>query len=223
MHGNASAQHTAQNAARCLHAFGASEDIRIYPGASKPLIRPTRHDPEIHGEDGLGGVEGLSHADAPSSHARFVLDESGVPVRALDGMAKSIKEAIAEGHNVVVVSCGPCTNIALFVSVYPDLLKGIEQFVFMGGGVGLGNRSAVAGRAHPIFDHFIPLTYRTQNTISCVTVGSSLVSVFRSSNICTSRSRTNFAEHTSQENHDTYQRHTHRDCNVSNTISITLF
>jgi uridine nucleosidase len=37
------------------------------------------------------------------------------------------------------------TNIALFVSVYPELVEAVEQFVFMGGGIGLGNRSAVAG------------------------------------------------------------------------------
>jgi uridine nucleosidase len=50
------------------------------------------------------------------------------------------------GHQVSVVSSGPMTNIALFVSVYPELMEAVEQFVFMGGGVGLGNRSAVAGR-----------------------------------------------------------------------------
>lgn len=50
------------------------------------------------------------------------------------------------GDKVTVVSCGPLTNIALFVSVYPELLDGIEQFVFMGGGVGMGNRSAAAGK-----------------------------------------------------------------------------
>jgi uridine nucleosidase len=36
------------------------------------------------------------------------------------------------------------TNIALFLSAYPDLLIGIRELVFMGGGVGVGNRSAVA-------------------------------------------------------------------------------
>jgi uridine nucleosidase len=30
------------------------------------------------------------------------------------------------------------------VSAYPDLLAAVEEFVFMGGGVGMGNRSAVA-------------------------------------------------------------------------------
>jgi len=92
VHGNASAYRTARNAARSLHAFGAPEGIHVYPGASKPLIRPTRHDPEIHGEDGLAGVEGLPSDDSPSVRARFVIDESGVPVRALDGMSKSIKK-----------------------------------------------------------------------------------------------------------------------------------
>lgn len=50
------------------------------------------------------------------------------------------------GQKVSVISSGPMTNIALFISVYPDLLECIEEFVFMGGGVGIGNRSAVAGK-----------------------------------------------------------------------------
>ena len=45
---------------------------------------------------------------------------------------------------MTVVSSGPMTNIALFASVYPELLDAVEEFVFMGGGVGMGNRSAVA-------------------------------------------------------------------------------
>jgi uridine nucleosidase len=93
-------------------------------------------------------------------------------VRALDGMSKSIKKAMAEGHKVTVVSCGPCTNIALFVSIYPDLLVGIQQFVFMGGGVGLGNRSAVAGGDIFASGDSISLICGIQNTTSCVTVGS---------------------------------------------------
>ena len=185
MHGNANAYHTARNAARCLHAFGAPEDIHVYPGASRPLIRPTKHDPEIHGDDGLGGVEGLPGDDDPGSIARFVLDDRGDPVRALDGLSKSIKEAMAKGYKVTVVSCGPCTNIALFVCVYPDLLVGIEQFVIMGGGVGLGNRSAVAGRDYLAFVGYIWLICTSQNITSCVTVGFSLVPAFCWSDPCT--------------------------------------
>lgn len=46
-HGNAPSELTALNAARCLVAFGASKLIKVYPGASKPLLRPAKHDPEV--------------------------------------------------------------------------------------------------------------------------------------------------------------------------------
>ncbi|CCM00172.1 uncharacterized protein FIBRA_02200 [Fibroporia radiculosa] len=144
VHGNADAENTNNNAARCLHAFNAPKDIRVCPGATKPLLRPARHDPEIHGIDGLGGVIGLPSVQ--SAEVRERLDAHGAPIRALEGMAEAIRTTWKQGvgNKVTVVSSGPMTNIALFVSVYPDLLDGIDEFVFMGGGVGLGNRSPSA-------------------------------------------------------------------------------
>ncbi|KZT24584.1 nucleoside hydrolase [Neolentinus lepideus HHB14362 ss-1] len=140
VHGNADAQCTESNAARCLYAYGAPQDVRVYPGAIKPLIRPARHDPEIHGVDGLGGVEGLPSPDSDVVLAR--LGARGQTVRAVEGIAKAI--LADRSRKITIVSTGPMTNIALFVSVYPDLLDYVEEFVFMGGGVGVGNRSAVA-------------------------------------------------------------------------------
>lgn len=116
----------------------------MHRGASQPLLRPTKHDPEIHGIDGLGGVEGLPSADHHLIRDRC---DKSKGLRATEGMAKSIQDTLqnASGEKVTIISTGPMTNIALFVTVYPDLLVGVEQFIFMGGGVGLGNRSAVAG------------------------------------------------------------------------------
>ncbi|KAG2013166.1 hypothetical protein CC2G_010102 [Coprinopsis cinerea AmutBmut pab1-1] len=146
-HGNASSYYTALNAARCLFAFGAKPgEIYVYPGADKPLILPAKHDPEIHGVDGLGGVEGLPALDDPRVLQFFKVDEDGKRVRALEAMSGIIRQTWngGKGEKVTVVSTGPMTNIALFVSVYPDLLDAVEEFVFMGGAVGMGNRSAVA-------------------------------------------------------------------------------
>ncbi|KAJ6572581.1 uridine nucleosidase, partial [Mycena sp. CBHHK59/15] len=148
-YGNASSYWTMRNAARCLHAFGAADrypDIRVYLGASKPLLRPAKHDPEIHGVDGLGGVEGLPDPESPEVLSWLAKDTDGSHIRALEGMTSKIKDVWknGEGHKVSVISSGPMTNVALFVTVYPDLLDAVEEFVFMGGGVGLGNRSAVA-------------------------------------------------------------------------------
>ncbi|TFK25969.1 uridine nucleosidase [Coprinopsis marcescibilis] len=146
-HGNASSEFTALNAARCAFAFGGNpSDVRVYPGADRPLILEAKHDPEIHGVDGLGGVEGLPSIDDQRVLDFFDLDVDGQRIRALEAMPKIIKETWkgGSGNKVTVVSSGPMTNIALFVSVYPDLLEAVEEFLFMGGGVGLGNRSAVA-------------------------------------------------------------------------------
>ena len=110
------------NAARCLHAFGAPEEIKVYPGAPKPLIRLLRHDPQIHGPDGLGGVEGLPSITHPEVAARIQKS-----VHAIHALADAIRNQWrdGEGHHVTVIATGPLTNIALFVSVYPGLINGI--------------------------------------------------------------------------------------------------
>lgn len=118
----------------------------MYPGAPKPLLRPVKHDPEIHGPDGLGGVEGLPSGDSPEVISWFATNDDGSTIPALEGMSQAVKKTWNQGtgHKVTVISTGPMTNIALFVAVYPGLLDAVEEFVFMGGGVGMGNRSAVA-------------------------------------------------------------------------------
>jgi hypothetical protein len=42
------------------------------------------------------------------------------------------------------------TNLALFITLHPELYDAIEEIVFMGGGVGIGNRSATAGKLHMV-------------------------------------------------------------------------
>lgn len=119
----------------------------MHAGASTPLLRPAKHDPEIHGIDGLGGVEGLP--DASDSSVSALLERSR-GLRAIEGMAVAARMGLETSRKerngkLTIVSTGPMTNVALFVSVYPELLEAIEEFIFMGGGVGVGNRSAVAG------------------------------------------------------------------------------
>ncbi|TFY77062.1 hypothetical protein EWM64_g6951 [Hericium alpestre] len=146
VHGNTDAEHTKSNAARCLYAFGAAADVRVYGGATRPLLRPIRHDPQIHGVDGLGGVEGLPSAEHPDVHARFLPKDGTGKIRAIDAIARAVRETWKNGagSKVSLATCGPLTNAALFLSVYPDLMDGLEQIVMMGGAIGLGNRSATA-------------------------------------------------------------------------------
>ena len=129
-----------------MYAFGAPAEVEVFRGACQPLLRKAKHDPEIHGIDGLGGVEGLPHASTVTQ----VL--SGRPrgpgfsaTPAVEGIRDAVLQARVDGEKITIISTGPMTNIALFVSIYSHLLSDVEEFVFMGGGVGQGNRSAVAG------------------------------------------------------------------------------
>lgn len=114
-----------KNAAKCLHAFGAPSSVKVYPGATKPLIRIPRYDPEIHGTSGLGGVEGLPSIEEEGVKSR--LPASAITSSALQGMAAAVRDTWKNGagQKVVLVSSGPMTNIALFSSVYPELVDGL--------------------------------------------------------------------------------------------------
>lgn len=148
VHGNTTVHWTAINAARCLHAFAAPAHIKVYQGAAKPLSRSApKHCPEIHGEDGLAGVVGLSPPNSHEVQTRLARSEDGKPITALQGMTNAVKETWngGAGRKVTIVSSGPMTNVAVFISAHPELLDGVEQFVFMGGGNGYGNITPAAG------------------------------------------------------------------------------
>lgn len=77
--------------------------------------------------------------------------EIGRGVRALEAIFKAVKYAKESGYKLTIATCGPMTNLALFVSVYPDLLSSVERVVMMGGGVGMGNRSSTSGAPEATF------------------------------------------------------------------------
>jgi len=47
-------------------------------------------------------------------------------------------------EKVTIIATGPLTNVALLLQTYPEIKKYIEQIVFMGGAIGLGNVSPAA-------------------------------------------------------------------------------
>jgi purine nucleosidase len=99
-------------------------------GADRPLVRPVEVAPSIHGESGLDGP---------------ALPE---PVFELDGrhaVQLIIDTVMAhEPGTVTLVPTGALTNIALAVRQEPRLVERVKQVVLMGGGVHVGNWSAVA-------------------------------------------------------------------------------
>lgn len=97
------------------------EDILVAQGNRTPLETA----PEVHGKTGLDG------ADLPDPD--FAVQD----IPAIELIAKTLR---ASTGPVTLVVTGPMTNAALFLRVYPDLAREkIDQIVFMGGAMGLGN------------------------------------------------------------------------------------
>lgn len=122
--GNVAVDATAANADRLLHTFGCP-NLPVAPGAARPLIRRRGTHPPIHGPNGLGGVQ-LPGA-GPDGHREH----------AVDLFARVL--ANAPTRSVTVVAIGPLTNIALLLSLRPDLAEGIDQLMIMGGAFVSGN------------------------------------------------------------------------------------
>lgn len=122
--GNQTPDKTLNNAMRMLTLLHR-EDIPVAQGNQTPLVEPLETAPEVHGETGLDG------ADLPDP------DFKVQPIPAIELIAKTLCES---DEKVTLVVTGPMTNAALFLRVYPDLAKEkIDQIVFMGGAMGLGN------------------------------------------------------------------------------------
>ena len=104
----------------------------VYAGADKPLTRPRRNCPEIHGESGLDGP------DIPPA------PRGANPKKAIVAMAAAFERILEiPSARPVLVATGALTNVALLFSVYPELAGAVEV-VLMGGALGKGNTGPVA-------------------------------------------------------------------------------
>ena len=164
VHGNASLKNTTVNAARCLVAFGGSQhsDIKVYPGAAKPLIGQSVAAVDIHGSDGLGGVEGLPAVDDPRVQERIVpfADRASL-FPAISGLCVAATKALNAGTKLNVGVTGSFTNIALFLLTYPDLARSaLQQIICMGGSVGFGNSASHKQSVEIDEAYFLNRSYR---------------------------------------------------------------
>lgn len=126
--GNNTIRHTTQNTLDVL-ALLKKEDIPVYKGASRPLVKEARTSEGTHGDNGLGNV---------------VLPKAKNTVKPEDAIT-FMRRAIEESREkVTLVPTGPLTNVALLLLAYPHLKEKIEKIVMMGGGAFTGNMTPSA-------------------------------------------------------------------------------
>ena len=146
--GNQTVDRCVANARAVLHWSGA-QDVPVYAGAARALVRPPRNCPEIHGETGLdrpGG--GAVFPPAPpgscgggeSGHGALKLAECLLREGRL---RKAAFGEDAPGWRPQLVCTGALTNAALALSLYPEL-AGLVDVVLMGGAWTGGNTGPAA-------------------------------------------------------------------------------
>ncbi|MHC2148289.1 purine nucleosidase [Pseudomonas sp. 210_17 TE3656] len=116
--GNVRLDKTSRNA-RLAREWGGREDIPVYAGAPKPLLRTPIYAADIHGEEGLPGV--------PVHEPKAGLAKGNAVQYLIDSLGK------AEPHSITVAMLGPQTNLALALIQAPEITKGIKEVVVMGG------------------------------------------------------------------------------------------
>jgi purine nucleosidase len=116
--GNVRLDKTSRNA-RLAREWAGRADVPVYAGALRPLVRAPIYAEEIHGEEGLSGID-LYEPDqglAEGNGVTFLVDT-------LSG---------AQPHSITIAMLGPQTNLALALIRQPDIVRGIKEVVVMGG------------------------------------------------------------------------------------------
>lgn len=165
-HGNATGAHTYVNAVRLMALMAIKPDrCRVWRGSDEPLLRQGKADVGIHGEDGLGGVEGLpsltdrlvkEHMQSADSSLTLNRDDVELPPADPLALVKHQLDMLATRRAqglppISLLATGPLTNVALLIKMCPGtgdarlLQETVSQIVLMGGAAATsGNRSPSA-------------------------------------------------------------------------------
>jgi len=129
--GNQTLEKVTKNALNGLYVMGL-KDVPCVAGSEHALMSMIVPCPEIHGDSGLDTKIG------------YVWPQHGLePVKgkAVFVMAETI---LAQPKRVHLIATGRLTNIALLLSVCPEVMRNIKQISIMGGALTRGNTHPVA-------------------------------------------------------------------------------
>ena len=115
--GNCSAHQAVLNSMKILDLINYPE-VLIAQGENKPLVGEAHFAANVHGENGIGGVE---------------LPQSSRKLSDLSSAELLVKLARENPGELTLVTLGRMTNVALALEIEPGLPKLIKKLVFMGG------------------------------------------------------------------------------------------
>ncbi|MEO1660262.1 MAG: nucleoside hydrolase [Pseudomonadota bacterium] len=117
--GNVKGPQTAMNARIIRDVAGLGKAIPVCAGAPIPILRKPETAEDFHGSTGLGDIE-FPDPTEPMSEQHSV-----------NCIIDKCRAAVAAPITLIVT--GPMTNVALALTMAPDIAEGISEIVLMGG------------------------------------------------------------------------------------------
>ncbi len=123
--GNVPLHMTERNTRKVLRLIGR-EDIKVYPGADRPLIREPEYEFRVHGTDGIGNA----------------LDDMKIENQTEEQFAADfiIEQAKKYKGDLTLIMVGPVTNLALALRKEPKIADWINEVIIMGGLVSMAGK-----------------------------------------------------------------------------------
>lgn len=117
--GNVKGPQTALNARIIREVAGRGASIPICAGAPRPLLRDPVTAEDFHGTTGLGDID-------------FPAPQLGMSeLHSVNMIVEQCRAA--EPHSITMIVTGPMTNLALALTMAPDISEGLTEIVLMGG------------------------------------------------------------------------------------------
>jgi len=117
--GNVKGPQTAENARIVRELAGFDTSLPVCAGAPRPLLRDPVTAEDFHGSTGLG--------DIPFPQPEHPLSDT----HAVNMIIETCKAAA--GDPLTLIITGPMTNVALALTMAPEIADGIKEIVLMGG------------------------------------------------------------------------------------------
>lgn len=126
--GNQTLDNTGRNACHVLQWLGR-EEVPVYTGCERPMVRDRVTAGDIHGETGLDGpvFPPLRKRPEPEHAVRFL-----------------VRTLMNSQEDITVVTSGPMTNLAMALRMEPAAAEKIRRIVLMGGSYTNGNVTPAA-------------------------------------------------------------------------------
>ena len=145
--GNVPLDLTSRNA-RILCELAGRDDIPVFAGAERPLVRELVTAEHVHGATGIDGPEWTE----PTTQLR--------PEFAVDWIVDTLRAA--DDASITLCPVGPLTNIALALRSAPDVRSKIREIVLMGGAYWEGGNSTPVAEFNIYVDpHAADIVFRS--------------------------------------------------------------